>query len=60
MGLLKLVMDGLEFLALLDTCVHGLLRSLDAFTLRVQMMTSPHRSRRSTFASVRALRVPPV
>ena len=38
-GLLKLVMDGFEFLALLDTCVHGLLHSLNAFTLRVQRMT---------------------
>ena len=39
MGLLKLVMDGLEFLALLDACVHGLLHSLNAFALRVQLMT---------------------
>ena len=38
MGLLELVMDGLEFLALLDTCVHGLLHSLYAFTLRVQLL----------------------
>ena len=39
MGLLKLVVDGFEFLALLDTCVHGLLHSLNAFALRVQLMT---------------------
>ena len=32
-------MDGLEFLALLDVCVHGLLHSLNAFALRVQLMT---------------------
>ena len=39
MGLLKLVMDGLEFLALRDTCVHGLLHSLNAFSFRAQLMT---------------------
>ena len=39
MGLLKLVMDGLEFLALLDACVHGLLHSVNAFALREKPMT---------------------
>ena len=38
-GLLKLVMDGFKFLALLDTCIHGLLHSLNAFALCVQLMT---------------------
>ena len=32
-------MDGFEFLALLDKCVHGLLHSLNAFALCVQLMT---------------------
>ena len=32
-------MDGLEFLSLLDACVHGPLHSLNAFALRVQLMT---------------------
>ena len=39
-GLLKLVMDGLEFLA--DTCVHGLLHSLNAFCT-LCTTDSPHR-----------------
>ena len=39
MGLLKLVMDGLEFLAFLDACVHGLLHSLNAFAFSVLLMT---------------------